>query len=127
MYSRNKVRNLFKTYVNDGVTYDFVIMSRFDNISIMPKINFKHLNKTVVYIDHMHLPKKMFPDNLIIMQQDTCIKWFDIYDKLDIILNNIELNEKVKSYNESIFINAEQLLFAKYLLEFDNLDDICYF
>jgi sulfur relay (sulfurtransferase) DsrF/TusC family protein len=74
----------------------------------------------------MHKPRKIFPDNFIIMPQQICIKWFDIYDKLELIMND-EIIKKVKLYNETLIINSEELIFAKYLLEFNNLDNIYYF
>ena len=69
----------------------------------------------------------IFPDNFIIMPQDICIKWFNIYDELYNILNNQELKNKMNEYNEPFVINAEHIIFAKYLFEFNNLDNISFF
>ena len=102
-------------------------MSRFDTINTMPNINFYEINNSKVYIDVMHKPRKIFPDNFIIMPQEVCIKWFDIYDKINEIIENKELDKLVRSYNETVGINAEELLFSKYLLEFKNLDNILFF
>ena len=46
MYSRNKVKNLFNLY---NMTYDFVIMSRFDNIYVIPSINLNKINTEKIY------------------------------------------------------------------------------
>ena len=128
MYSRNKVRNLFKSYVDkESKMYDFCIMTRFDNIYELPNIDINSL-KQRVYIDSEHRNKMyIFPDNFIIMPQDICIKWFNIYDELYNILNNQELKNKMNEYNEPFVINAEHIIFAKYLFEFNNLDNISFF
>jgi hypothetical protein len=61
------------------------------------------------------MPKKIF------------IEWFDIYERLKDILNNKDLISIVHSFNEKLDINPEELMFAKYLLHYKNVDNIQYF
>jgi len=43
------------------------------------------------------------------------------------LLNNQELMNKIYSLSEGFEINAENLIFGKYILHYDNMDNIRYF
>ena len=129
MYSRNKARNLLHTYlkkIDYKVHYDFVIILRFD-IDLMPKIHFNKLNKSNVYVSNIHLPRKIIPDNCIIAPTNIFLEWFNVYDMLKNILDNTQLLKIVTELNENIIINAEQIIFAKYIFHYQNTDNILYF
>jgi hypothetical protein len=127
MYSRNKARNVLQRYLEkNNVHYDFVLTLRFD-LSIMPNIQFNELNKSNVYISNLHCPRKIMPDNCIIAPTDIYLKWFNIYEMLKDIIDNINLFEKIKSLNEDLDINPEELILAKYIYHYQNTDNILYF
>ena len=129
IYSRNKARNLLYTYLEkmgNKVYYDFVIHLRFD-ISSMPDIYFNDLNKSKIYISNIHYPRKIFPDNCIIAPTNIFLEWFNIYEMIKDIINNISLLENIIKLNENIIINPEQLIFAKYIFHYKDTDNISYF
>jgi hypothetical protein len=129
MYSRNKARNILDRYLEkmgETVHYDFVMMLRFD-ISNMPSIQFNELDKLKVYISNIHCPRKIIADNCIIAPIPIFLQWFNIYDRLKDIINNTQLLEDIIKLNETIYINAEELIFAKYIFQYKNTDNISYF
>lgn len=129
MYSRNKARNLLKTYLEkmgDTVHYDFIITLRFD-ISVMPQVLFHELNKSNVYISNISYPRKIIPDNCIIAPTNVFLQWFNIYDTIQELIDNKYLSEKIIKLNEILAINAEELVFAKYIYHYENTDNISYF
>jgi hypothetical protein len=129
MYSRNKARNLLDTYLKKmdyKIHYDFVIMMRFD-IGFIPKINLNELNISYTYLSDMHLPRNIIPDIFIITPTKIFLEWFNIYESLNYTLNNKGLYENMLSLNEKLYINAEELIFAKYIFHYKNTDNIKYF
>jgi hypothetical protein len=127
MYSRNKARNLLYRYLNKtNKVYDFVVTLRVD-IRVMPEIQLNTLNKTNVYVSNVCFPRKIIPDNCIIAPTKIFLKWFTIYDMLPYILNNKQLQNNVTNLNENLEINAEELIFAKYILHYQNTNNILFF
>jgi len=127
MYSRNKARNLLNIYLNNSkIHYDLVMTLRFD-ITSMPEINFNEIDISKTYVSDVHCPRKTIPDNCIITPTQVYLKWFNIYDSLHDILDNKELAENVTTLGENININAEELIFAKYIFHYKNTDNIRYF
>jgi FkbM family methyltransferase len=119
MYSRNEVRKLFEQHISEtNIEYDYVIMTRFD---VMKKINLKLelLEGNKVYIDNMHYPRKIITDTFIICPQHIFIRWFNLFDNLKNILNNEEINKKMKQNNEKLIVNAEELIMANFIYYFD--------
>jgi hypothetical protein len=119
MYSRNEVRKLFEQHVSEkNIEYDYVIITRFD---VMKKINLKLelLEGNKVYIDNMHYPRKIITDTFIICPQHIFILWFNLFDNLKNILNNEEINKKMKQNNEKLIVNAEELIMANFIYYFD--------
>ena len=129
VYSRNKARNLLDTYLNkmsNKVYYDFVMFMRFD-LNIMPKLHFNELNKSKVYVSNLHYPRNLVTDYCVIAPTNIFLQWFDIYDKLKDILDNINLSENLMKLNEKLLINSEELTFAKYIYHYENKDNMLYF
>lgn len=126
MYSRNQVRNLLHKHATEtNTTYDAIIMCRFDywHHSTL-ELNTTDLSKTIV--GSSGKPRKIFADNFIIAPQTTFLDWFNTYENLPRVLNNRELEQKMKDYGERLMINAEELIFANYLLHNDNIDNLAY-
>ena len=119
LYSRNQVRNVFATYIyKTGKKYDMVIMCRFDFLK-KPSIRLNQLDTQKVYVGNMHKTSKLIPDNFIVCPQDVFLNWFNIYHDLPEILNNTELANKMSNYNILLRMNAEELIFAKFLYHYD--------
>jgi len=128
MYSKNKVRNIFKKYIESNETfYDSVLLLRFDSFNkyhcfSIPK---EIIVKKGVYVYSAEKYNRCFiNDNFAMCPQEVFIKWFDLYDKLEIYGNDQELEKLVISYGEFFDINSEEILLIKYLYEFNNLNEV---
>ena len=129
MYSRNKARDVFNAYLTkmgDTVQYDFVLLTRFD-IVMMPEVNLCELDTYNTYVSDKFFPRKILPDACIITSPQTFLEWFTIYDGLKDILDNKEVYETMLSMNEYLYMNAEELIFAKYIFHYKNTDNISFF
>ena len=127
MYSRNKARNLLDVHIkNTNTCYDFVIMPRFDMPS-MPNLKLTELDNSKTYVSDIHRPRNLIPDCNFIIPTNTFLEWFNIYEELTDILDNEKLLKNISSLGESIYINSEELINAKYILHNKNLDNIAYF
>jgi hypothetical protein len=129
MYSRNKARNLLNAYlekIDNKNYYDFTLFLRFD-LNIMPNVQFTTINKNKVYVSNIHVPRKIIPDHCIIAPTHIFLQWFTIYDNLKDIIDNTQLLEDIRKLKEDIDINAEEVIFAKYIYHYKNADNILYF
>jgi hypothetical protein len=126
MYSRNKARNLLDTYIkNTNTCYEFVIMPRFD-MPAMPNLKLIDLDNSKTYVADIHRPRNIIPDCNFIIPTKSFLEWFNIYEELTDILDNENLLKNIRSLGETIYINAEEILLAKYILQHNNLDNIVY-
>lgn len=127
IYSKNKARKVLQSYLDNHkeVTYDFVVLTRFD-IGVLPDLNLLQVDRTNSYISDYHYPKKIISDAFIIMPTRVFLEWFN-YDNLRVILDNPELFQQVRKFGQSIDINPEELLFAKYIYHYKNPDNIAFF
>jgi len=116
LYSRNKAKNLLK---KQKKTFDFVLMTRFDN-TIIPCI--ERFDSNTVYVPNTHFPRKIFDDNLIISPYPIFIEWFD-YDNLHYLFNNTEIETQMASFGENMKINIEETIFMLYLLYYKDLSN----
>jgi len=127
LYSRNKARNLLDQYIKrTSIHYDLVVMTRFD-IGTMPDLRLSEMDVSRTYISNTHFPRKIIADMCIIAPVDVFLEWFNIYEELTSILDNRSLLEQVQSFRETIDINPEELIFAKYILHYKNMENISYF
>jgi len=129
LYSRNKARNLLNEYLKkegNNVYYDFVIYVRFDIIN-MPEVNLSELNTSYTYISDRLYPRKILSDMCIITPTSVFLEWFNIYEMLKDILNNDDLEWDINVLNEKLILNIEELIFAKYIYHYKNVDNIKYF
>ena len=126
MYSRNKVRNLLYNHMKEhNSNYDFVIMTRFD-YKYSPNINLNYLDTSTVYAADTLCPRKLIPDTFIISPTNVFLDWFNIYDEIESVINNLDLMNTVLKFGEHISLNPEQLIFAKYILHNKNVDKVRY-
>ena len=124
LYSRTKARNLLSNHIQlTGANYDFVILTRFD-VRFQSDLQLCDLDVKKVYVSNVHKPRDLFSDNFILSPTDIFLNWFNIYDELDKLLNNKEIDKILKDFGESLNINPEELIFGKYLLEYKNLDNV---
>ena len=125
-YTRTKVCTILKEYIQDtGAEYDAAIMTRFD---LQHKIVFsvKSYDLAKVIVGRMHLPRKIFPDHFIIAPVSVMLKWFSLYDELHLLQNSIETCNKNIAYGERFTFIFEDIVLAKYLHEFNTVDNILY-
>jgi hypothetical protein len=121
IYSRTQVRNIFSQ--SKTKDYTFVVMCRFDFIKPL-KIRLTNLTPNKLYFSNMHLPRLIIPDNLIIMDEPIFLKLFDIYDNMDNLVNNAELEKQMTINGEKLTYTMEALLFANLLYHYDNFKNI---
>lgn len=129
LYSRNKARNLLEAHlrqIGNMDHYDFVMTQRFE-LNEMPSIKFNELDKSKTYFSDVHFPRKIIAPDCVITSTKTYLEWFDIYERLKDILNNKELDALCARLNEKLEINAEELIFAKYIFHYSNTDNVRYF
>jgi hypothetical protein len=129
MYSRNKARDVFNEYLTkmgDTVQYDFVLLTRFDIVT-MPDVDLCELDTYNTYVSDKFFPRKILPDLCIITPPKIFLEWFTIYDGLKDILDNKEVYESMLSMNEYLYMNPEELIFAKYIFHYKNIDNISFF
>jgi hypothetical protein len=60
------------------------------------------------------------------MNSENFLKIINFFNNLNNILNNKEVIELVKNYNEKLFFVTESLTFANYLYYYNNLDNVEY-
>jgi len=124
MYSRNMVRNLLLENINKThITYSTVIFTRFDYNCEIP-INLTSLDLSYLYCANIEPSRSYFPDNFLIIPQEIFLKLFDIFDSLHELFNDPELDRIIPLFKEYYIINAEDIIFAKYIVCFKNLDRI---
>ena len=60
------------------------------------------------------------------MPQSVCIQWFTLHDDLKKIIDTPSLFKEIQKLGETIDINTEELILAKYILEFKSVENIVY-
>ena len=127
IYSRNKVKDLFETYItNTKTNYDVVISTRFDGLDFPNNLEISNIQKNKLYASSMHKPRNILPDNFLIIPPDIYINWFNLYKNIKNIINNKELEIEMNNIGETIMINMEAHLLSNYLLNGYNLNNIEY-
>jgi len=127
IYSRNKVKDIFETYItNTKTNYDMVITTRFDGYCFPNNLDISNIQKNKIYASSFHIPRYIIPDNFLIIPPEIYIKLFNIYKNIKNIINNKELETKMNNINEILDINMEELLLSNYLLCGYNLNNIEY-
>jgi hypothetical protein len=125
-YSQQQVRNLlYETIEKEKISYDFVITSRFDFLNKI-NINLDNIDNQKIYVSNILIPRYIFADAILILNVETFLKLFNLYDNLPNLINNEEVNSLVKSYNETLIIVNESLLFSNYLYHYKNITNVEY-
>lgn len=118
-YSRTEVRNLLNEYISKtDNSYDMIVTCRFDFCKPI-NFRFQEINTDNIYVSNLHSPRKIIADNFSVAPQNVFLKWFGLYDNLENIINNKNINETMKMYNENFCITMESYLFANYIYHFD--------
>jgi len=125
-YSRNCVRNLLETYMKaTNIKYDFVVSSRFDFLNPI-SIDLHALEMNKLYTSAISRPRKYIPDMFNICSVEDYLHFENTYSTLDNIVNNADIEQKIKENGEQLIFNVEQLLFANYLYWFRTTDRVHY-
>jgi hypothetical protein len=123
LYSRQQVRNLlYNTIETEKIEYDCVIISRFDFLNeINVNIDLNNINKQLIYLRPVEPSRYICQDAIFLLGVENFFKMFNIYDNLHNIINNKALATLCSSYNESLKLVPEILVFANYLYYFNNI------
>ena len=126
MYSRNKVAKLLKNHMEKtGVSYDCVLMTRFD-IAFSPNMNLNGLDLSKTYVSGAIVPRTIMLDKFIIAPTEVIINISNLYEDLSEIVNNEELSDSLKRLGELLQLNLEELILAKYISHYKNVDNVRY-
>lgn len=126
--TRSKVKDLFEDYITKTNTkYDLVISTRFDgyafpNNFIIPIID---KNKSV-YAYLSGTKHYLMIDYFLMFPPETYVKICNLYENIEHIINNKDLDVKLTNLNEIMAFNAEEYLLANYLFCGYSVDDILY-
>jgi len=125
-YSRQKVRDLlYNEIIHKNIKYDFVISSRFDTLKEI-NIDLNILDKNKFYVSNMHIPRYIFADHTLISNVEYFLNVFNVYNNLNNIIHNHDLNILVNKYNEKMIFVPETLLFSNYLYYYGDLKNVEY-
>ena len=122
LYSRNQVRNML---YNQNKKYDCIITSRFDFLNPI-SINLYKIDLSKTYVSDLHYPRKIFPDNFMILSQNDYLNLFNIFDNLNNIVDNEFLNIKMIVNNEKLYLNTEEIILANYYNYHDDTSNVVY-
>lgn len=107
--------------------YDVVITSRYDFLNeITFDLNSIQLDNPFIYTSDMFVPRKFFPDGLLICDQETFFKTTNVFTDLKYTINNQELFTRMRELGEDPNFNFEMLLFATYLHYHDSVSNARY-
>ncbi len=121
LYSRQRVRDLVS---QRGRQYDFIIGSRFDFLRRIPVL-LKSLDRSKLYVSNIHVPRPIFPDNLVITSPDLFMSLFNAYRDLDALLFSPALLENLwHVHGEAPTLTLETLLFAAFLHRHGGVNDL---
>jgi len=125
-YSRNQVRNLLLDNIKkNNIEYRYVITCRFDFLKPIT-IDLNNINPDKIYVANLHLPRKIFPDNFMILSTNNYLKLFNISENLDNILHNEEIRKKVHDNDEVLAFIPEVIIFVCFLHYFDDFSNVIY-
>lgn len=118
LHSRQKVRDLV---LRHGRGYDMIIGSRFDFLRPL-LLDLKALDPGKLYVSNMHVPRCIFPDNLVIANPCIFFRLFNAFCDLDAVLFSrpvVQLLGHV--YGERPNVTTETILFATFLRHFGDV------
>lgn len=127
LYSRGKARDIFYQHITtSNAEYDVVITTRFDGWDFPCDLKIPTIEKKKLYLSSMHRPRYIIPDNFLIMSPDVYIHVCNLYENMKRIINNDEIDIKMKSVNEKMVFNSEDILLASFFLHGHEVNDLVY-
>jgi len=127
MYSRGQVRDLFYQYITKSNTiYDAVITTRFDGWDFPRDLKIPTIEKNKLYVSSIHRPRYVIPDNFLIMPPEVYTKFCNLHQNYKVIINSDEIEAKMKSVNENLVFNSEDILLASLFLSEHEVSDLVY-
>jgi hypothetical protein len=125
--SRGKVRDLFYEYIKtSNAQYDAVITTRFDGWDFPRDLKIPNIEKNKLYVSSIHQPRYIIPDNFLIMGVDVYTKVCNLYENMKRIINNDDIDIKMKSVNEKMVFNSEDILLASLFLSGFEVTDLVF-
>jgi hypothetical protein len=126
--TRSKVKDLFEDYITKtNTTYDLVITTRFDGYGFPVNWTIPTIDKNkTLYAFTFSSGRYIITDYFLMLAPETYVKVCNLYDNIKHIINNNDLDVKLKSLNEGLAFNAEEYLLANYLFCGYNVNDIVY-
>lgn len=127
MFSRGQVRDLFYQYITTSNTiYDAVITTRFDGWDFPRDLKIPTIEKNKLYVSSIHRPRYIIPDNFLIMPPEVYTKFCNLHENYKVIINSDEIEDKMKSVNEKLLFNSEEILLASLFLSEHEVSDLVY-
>jgi hypothetical protein len=119
LYSRNRIRDLFANYIHStGIQYDAVIISRFDFFYFPLHYDLTKLNLKKVNMYRLWTKRKIIFEPFLIVPVRVFLVWFNMYDSLPTLLNDVNLELKLKLVKETYILNSEEIHLAAFLQHF---------
>lgn len=123
-YSYKRVKELLMTNLNErNINYDYVIAARFDFKNV-PTINLYNIDINKVYCNNFWGSRRLYIPNYNILSIDNFCKFFNVFDNITKLLNNISINELMIQTNELLQCSAEKIMTANIYYEFNMIPNI---
>lgn len=127
LYSRGKVRDIFYQHITtSNAQYDVVITTRFDGWDFPCDLKIPKIEKNKLYLSSMHRPRYIIPDNFLFMSADVYVTVCNLFENMKRIINNDEIDIKMKSVNEKMVFNCEDMILASFFLHGHEVNDLVY-
>ncbi len=127
LYSRGKARDIFYQHITtSNAQYDVVITTRFDGWDFPCDLKIPTIEKKKLYLSSMHRPRYIIPDNFLFMSADVYVTVCNLFENMKRIINNDEIDIKMKSVNEKMVFNCEDMLLASFFLHGHEVNDLVY-
>jgi hypothetical protein len=126
--TRSRVKDLFEDYITKTNTkYDLVISTRFDGHEFPNNFIIPNIDKTKSIYAYLSGTKyHLMIDYFLMFPPETYVKICNLYENIEDIINNKDLDVKLTNLNEIMAFNAEEYLLANYLFCGYSVDDIVY-
>ena len=117
----------FYEYIKtSNAQYDAVITTRFDGWDFPRDLKIPNIEKNKLYVSSIHQPRYIIPDNFLIMGVDVYTKVCNLYENMKRIINNDDIDIKMKSVNEKMVFNSEDILLASLFLSGFEVTDLVF-
>ena len=138
--TRSRVKDLFEEYITKtDAKYDLVISTRFDGYGFPNNFKIPPIHKNKIYafrvgsstdslnVCHHRLPvysidpafvrfsRYILIDYFLLIPPEIYVKFCNLYENIEHIINNNDINAKLNCLNERLIFNAEEYLLANYI------------